>query len=101
MNSANHQQTAAVVTLEDMNRLFRGVMDLRRAVGRDIVHGDLNGDTTDCIVENILSDVALYLVANWAHDFFPDHFDLTNVEAQQFPDDGDPDVEEAYRTAGF
>lgn len=95
------EKQTVTITLEDVNRLSRSVMDLRTAIGRDIVHGDLNGDSADCIVENILSDVAVYLVGNWAHDFFPDHFDLANVEAQQFPDDEDPDIEQAYAAAGF
>lgn len=95
------KSSTAAVTLDDMKRLMESVIDLRTAIGRDIIHGRMNGDDTDVIVENILGDVAVLLVSNWAHNFFPVAFIQRSLGEPQFADDDDPAMQEAYLNEGF
>ena len=95
------KSSTAAVTLDDMKRLMESVIDLRTAIGRDIIHGRMNGDDTDVIVENILGDVAVLLVSNWAHNFFPEAFIQRSLDEPQFAHVDDPAMQEAYLNEGF
>lgn len=94
----------AVVRTEDIDALFGKLDDLSVNIGRCLVHGEINNDSYRDIVANIVSDIRCCLLAPLAKQLFPDQYrELREMDFSEsvFPDDEDPDVQQAYEDAGF
>ena len=72
---------------KDIERLDSMLDDIEGNIGRCIVHGTRNGDTTEDIVSNIVSDIRMCLVRRWAAQMFPGRYTGMNPEDSRFPDD--------------
>lgn len=89
------------MTVCDAADLLDMLEEARSAVGRDIVHGDVNGDSPKDVTDNVLATIEYGVIRRWLAQFYPDRF-----EGGHHPDEGegyadDDEMQEAYADCGF
>ena len=95
-----HSADVAAVTVRDAENLISMLEEARGAIGRDIVHGDINGDSPCDITENVLSTVEYRVIRRWLSQFFPERFKGEHPdEGEGYPDDDE--FEDDYAEYGF
>lgn len=88
-----------LVRPKNIDTLNEMLEELEGNIGRAIVHGQENGDSTEDIVQNIMSDLRLCLIDRWAARLFPKRYRGMHPANSRFPDD---DLyADAYESAGF
>ncbi len=92
--------TRVYITIGELRRLVSMADELEAPIGRDIVHGDLNGDGYNQQVASVLSDVRQCLVQRWIASIAPEVADQPmEPNESRFPDD--ENWEETYEMYGF
>lgn len=92
--------TVITLTVGDLQRLLTMTDELEAPIGRDVVHGDLNGDGYNDQVANVLSDVRCCLVRRWIASVAP-AFGEGALEPDESRFDDDENWEETYEMYGF
>lgn len=75
------------ISASDIQELATIITALATLHEKTINHGDENGDTTEAVVDNIVSDTLHCGIYRWASKFFPEFEDLAmNPEDSRFDD---------------
>lgn len=78
------------ITAYDAVDLIDMLAQARGAVGRDIVHGQMNEDSSIDMTDNVLATVEYRVIRRWLSQFFPDRFQGEHPdEGEGYPDDDD------------
>ena len=88
------------ITVYDAADLIDMLEEARGAIGRDIVHGDVNGDSPCDTTDNVIGTVEYRVIRRWLSQFFPERF------KGEHPDEGegysdDEEFENVYADYGF
>ena len=94
-------QEKVQISLEDAKELVKLLEKAEWNIGRSIVHGRHNSDSSADIAANVLADVQLLVIHRWIDKFFPGTVPTMNDEDAGFADDDEPDVQAAYADAGY
>lgn len=90
------------LTIGQLRCLQKMLNEAREAVGRDIVHGDINDDSWNDIHENVMSTMTCKVINRWLMSVAPQlqlSFDLPDEGG--YPDDDEEPFKEQYEFAGF
>lgn len=88
-----------IIRTQDIRCLLDMLEEIEPAIGRSIVHGVQNGDSAECITQNILSDVRKCVIERWGQTFFPKDFRGMEPSETGFPDDAN--FADVYEAAGY
>lgn len=88
-----------IIRTQDIRCLLDMLEEIEPAIGRSIVHGEQNGDSAECITQNILSDVRKCVIERWGQTFFPKDFRGMEPSETGFPDDAN--FADVYEAAGY
>ena len=88
-----------IIRPQDIRCLLDMLEEIEPAIGRSIVHGERNGDSAECVAQNILSDVRKCVIERWGQTVFPKEFRGMEPSETGFPDDAD--FADVYEAAGY
>ena len=88
-----------IIKPQDIRCLLDMLEEIEPAIGRSIVHGEQNGDSAECVAQNILSDVRKCVIERWGQTVFPKDFRGMEPSETGFPDDAD--FADVYEAAGY
>ena len=88
-----------IIRPQDIRCLLDMLEEIEPAIGRSIVHGERNGDSAECVAQNILSDVRKCVIERWGQTVFPKEFRGMEPSETGCPDDAD--FADVYEAAGY